>query len=115
MDCRNFETFAKEFDRMCAYYIKKEYSCMSCPFIELGCYEGTKNNPTKSVEILQQWSNQHPKVTRQDKLLEIIPDTHMRNGVIDICPKGIDTNYIVNCSTQDCCECVKNYWLTEVE
>lgn len=117
MDCRNFETFAKEFDRMCAYYVKKEKTCHDCPFYYLGCYQCTKDNPTKSVEILQTWSDQHPKTTRQSEFLKLFPNAEIINDIIDILPCTIDTTYKSDmCSYFDCCwACEKNYWLTEVE
>lgn len=117
MDCRNFETFAKEFDRMCSYYIEKEKTCYNCPFYHLGCYQCTKENPANSVEILQKWSDEHLIKTRQSEFLKLFPNAEIDKGIINILPCTINTAHKSNeCVFLDgCYACAKKYWLTEVE
>ncbi len=57
-----------------------------------------------------------PKKTRQDEFLERYPNARKRNsnGVLDICPKGLDMR--LDCKFAEGCDiCCQNYWLQEVE
>lgn len=58
-----------------------------------------------------------PKKTRQDKFLEIFPNTQKIEGAINICPYKIEASYgEKNCWVEkDCIVCQKEYWLEEVE
>lgn len=47
--------------------------------------------PEKAVEIIEEWSSEHPIKTRQSVFLERYPDTTKdENGVIDIAPCAIE-------------------------
>ena len=57
-----------------------------------------------------------PKKTRQSEFLERYPNARKRNsnGVLDICPKGLDMR--LDCKFAEGCDiCCQNYWLQEVE
>lgn len=56
------------------------------------------------------------KKTRQNEFLERYPNARKRNsnGVLDICPKGLDMR--LDCKFAEGCDiCCQNYWLQEVE
>jgi len=111
-----------DYGRLC-----KEYAahCNECPLnyrstnINLACGEFARKYPDKANEIILKWCEEHPAKTRQDKFLEMFPNAWLDgDGMMDLCPKRIDTNYTHKnnqCIDVDCDECKKAYWLAEVE
>lgn len=92
--------------------------CSKCPLNSSNngagiiCSTFVKQCPDKANEIILKWCEEHPVVTRQDRLLKMFPKTKTCNGVIDICP----ISFGGECSIGDnCSECEKEYWLAEVE
>ena len=86
----------------CKYECKAKYEspCTKC-----------HNNYTSKFEC-------KPRKTRQDELLKLYPNIRKVNGVIDICPG--DLNMYHPCrsegpSGKGCVECIREYWLQEVE
>ena len=58
------------------------------------------------------------KKTRQDELLKLYPNIRKVNGVIDICPGDLDMYHRCRSgdpSDEGCVECIREYWLQEVE
>lgn len=82
-----------------------------------GCkYEYKREDESPCTECCNNYTSKwerRPKKTRQDKFLELFPNTELTDSVIKICPKRLDGNYD-RCETS-CIECHKNYWLQEVE
>ena len=64
-------------------------------------------------EIILEWCEKHPAKTRQDKFLEIYPNANVRDGVIQMCPRHIESDYF--CQSQTCRDCKRDYWLAEVD
>ena len=55
---------------------------------------------------------------RQDELLKLYPNIRKVNGVIDICPGDLDMYHHCRSkgpSGEGCVECIREYWLQEVE
>lgn len=107
-----------EYGRMCSFY---DSDCEGCP-LKVGINSFKRCDiflircPKEAVPIIEKWSKEHPKKTRQDKFLENFPDARKDdNGVIIICPYdiGVTNNCGVDCS--DCWECREKYWLAEVD
>lgn len=81
------------------------------------CEETMYNHTEEVVEIVERWSNDHTKSTRQSKFLklhpfaDVMPDKNNENiYVLAICPKMVDSR----CSCiSDCITCRFTYWLTE--
>lgn len=70
----------------------------------------------KANEIILNWCKEHPVETRQDRFLKMFPNApKMGNGLLEICPRRIDTKYEVDSCGRLCDECYKAYWLAEVE
>lgn len=75
-------------------------------------------NSKEAVKIVEEWSAEHPRKTRQDVLLEQYPHARCVDGISVLCPKWIDTcfsclidgNKNVNCNT-----CRHEFWMQEVE
>ena len=110
--------FVKEWARMCD-------SQTSCDFCTINknlsqhnlCGGKVKNNPEKSVAIIEKWSAEHPMKMRQSEFLKMFPNAPLReNGSIAICPLDVDRD--AKCSQKQglrCPDCQKEYWLAEVE
>ena len=82
-----------------------------------GCkYEYKREDESPCTECCNNYTSKwerRPKKTRQDKFLEMFPNTELADSVIKICPKRLDGNY--DRCRRSCIECHKDYWLQEVE
>ena len=70
------------------------------------------------IEIVDKWSKEHPAKTRQSEFLKMFPEASLRDGkIIDICPLLLDRKYKKGdeCSASSCLECMKDFWLKEIE
>lgn len=110
--------FVKEWARMCD-------SQTSCDFCTINknlsqhnlCGGKVKNNPEKSVAIIEKWSAEHPIKTRQSEFLKMFPDASIGvNGVLVIAPCNVNTKFESEiCAIGKCEDCKKEYWLAEVD
>lgn len=74
-------------------------------------------DPVKVVEIIERWSVQHPRRTRQDVFLEQWPNAVLdKDNVLRICPSfvggDVSEKYRCLCST-DCGACRREFWMHE--
>lgn len=73
------------------------------------------------VDLVEEWSKEHPVKTRQSVLLEQFPNVKLdENGIIDILPCLLDTKQHQfngdDCHTfMSCSKCRKEFWMQEVE
>lgn len=82
-------------------------------------------DPVIVVEIVEKWSEQHPRKTRQSVFLEQWPEARIDNntGVLTICPaeltkecrddRGACGAYSIE--TRVCEHCRREFWMQEVE
>ena len=93
--------------RLSSYNNGKE---MSCDSIER-CF------PELAVEIIEKWSSEHPKKTRQSEFIKIFPDACVIDEILRVCPAKVDVNCIskAECIRTKCPDCCKTYWHAEVE
>ena len=108
----------REWKRMC----RSSKTCLSCSIgksagVSTVCSNVVKEEPEKYVAIVEKWSAEHPKETRQSKFLKMFPNAELDdNGTISICPLFIEPNMECRlCSKTSCDKCRKKYWLEEVE
>lgn len=108
--------FIEERNRMCDSF----ETCGMCPAFGFSCSELRKiqQNPT-IVSIVEQWSKENPRKTRQEVFLEQYPNAVLdKDGVLRICPSfvGGDTpeKYECICLT-DCNACRQEYWTKEAQ
>ena len=83
--------FIRERDRMCGAhpkcggceaYNKENYSCC----VELKSCE----EPEVQISIVEQWSKDHPRKTRQSEFLKMFPEAIIGDdGALDLCPLGL--------------------------
>lgn len=113
--------FLKERKRMCDSY----KSCEGCPFEDSKCsviallYD---DEYERSVAIVEQWSKEHPRKTRQSVFLEQWPEAELtEDGVISICPRAVSAAFRYKtggCTSPKrplCNECRREFWGREVE
>lgn len=108
-----------DYVRMCKHF---DDNCQECPIFYkqtetgLSCEEFIRNCPDKANEIILNWCKEHPVETRQDRFLKMFPKAVTNgNGRISICPKNIDKTHECELKSNECANCMEEYWLTEVE
>lgn len=87
------------------------------------CAEYCNNHPEETVAIVEKWSKEHPRKTRQSEFLRMFPKARLFNGVLTIDSCKIDSSKFntEECHMYDefgtlgCDECRKQFWNEEVE
>lgn len=72
----------------------------------------------KQIELLEKWSAEHPKKTRQDVFLEQWPCAKVDDtGILCIYPCDLDTSEASgkNCDGLSCSDCRREFWMKEME
>lgn len=107
--------FFKEKERMCSKY----GMCAVCPAdrqnngFDMYCDDLEVKKPEELVAIVERWSAEHPKKTRQSRFLEMFPNAKIEEGCLLICPIHCDKNE--KCGAGRCVDCRKKYWLSEID
>lgn len=119
--------FLKERKRLCEVYFEKT-ECKECPLENMGCWTAdfcADDSCEKVIAIVERWSKEHPRKTRQSVFLEQWPEASINKttGVLTICPavlikecrddKGACGAYSVE--TCVCEACRREFWGQEVE
>lgn len=117
--------FLKEAVRMHNF---DDHDCVECEIYKhsngnLSCVNWVLSHPDEAVKVVEQWAKEHPRKTRQEKFLEMFPETPISEGVLEIYPCKLVGSKLNSeeCHSYDefgfsgCYECRKNYWLKEVE
>lgn len=111
--------FIRERNRMCKSFSDGE-GCMSCPFYKEGNRCTAILWKEEIIPIVEKWSKENPRKTRQSIFLEQHPETTLNvNGVLDLCP-AISAAYEYgsrHCKNPDrsCGYCRRDFWMQEVE
>lgn len=105
--------FVRERNRMCDSF--GHISCGNCPAEKHGeCVAILWDE--EIVPIVEKWSKEHPRKTRQDAFLKQYPDAPLSYGIINIKPCQVVKNHTYgDCSITDCSLCRKEFWMQEVE
>lgn len=78
-------------------------------------------DPVVVVEIVEKWSEQHPRRTRQSVFLEQWPEAYIHeDGYLDMCPLEVsaahrDTDGCCAILDRLCPDCRREFWMQEVE
>lgn len=78
-------------------------------------------NPERAVKVVEEWSDAHPRKTRQSVFLEQYPEARIGDdGVLLVCPYPISAshrNAHGGCAIigRRCADCRKEFWGQEVE
>lgn len=120
VDCSKIEVFFEELDRMCKT-VNKDGEVEDCAFYKpnYGCcgyMSWLPDGVEKAVTVLQKWSDEHPKKTRQSEFLKMFPNAQMERRHLAFCPKLFDTASIcIKDGSGGCRLCIEKYWSEEVE
>ena len=117
--------FIEERNRMCKSF---DAGCKGCPAFnvceyELCCAVGQLStlDATAQIAIVEEWSAEHPRKTRQSVFLEQWPTAKIdESGCLDLCPYLVSAPYrneYGHCANDGvvCCDCRREFWMQEVE
>lgn len=104
--------FFSEFRRMC----KSSSDCAKCQYHGDRC-DNAIELLEKTVAVVEQWSKEHPRKTRQDVFMEQWPNCMMGDDdVVGMCPRNVDKMYACNgLLFAGCPDCRRDFWMQEVE
>ena len=112
--------FLKERKRMCTSC----EDCNGCPLKGTHCvisHVTPDEDYERIIATVEQWSEEHPRKTRQSVFLEQYPEAELtKDGVISICPIAVSAAYRDadgGCAVNDrkCAVCRREFWMQEVE
>jgi len=107
--------FLKERKRMC----KLHRTCVECPLGEAKCVISGRTSDEdyeRVIAIVELWSKEHPRKTRQSVFLEQYPNAKTVEGALAICPYNL--GLIDKCKSEMgrlCPDCRREFWMQEVE
>ena len=116
--------FLKEKKRMCNAYSDPYNGCCDCPFVESCCVISNitpDEDLKKMITVVEQWSKDHPRKTRQSVFLKQYPEAEIDvNGVVKLCPTPISKshrNIYGSCPHVgvNCYDCRREFWMKEVD
>ena len=116
--------FLKEHKRMCNEYSRSYNGCCDCPLVSHCSISSTASDDDnkKTVDVVEQWSKEHPRKTMQSVFLEQWPEAIIScDGLPDVAPCQLCVGLIHGKSTGDCekrglcAKCRREFWMQEVE
>ncbi len=104
--------FFSELRRMC----KSSNDCAKCQYHGNKC-DNANEIFEKTVAMVEKWSQEHPRKTRQDVFLEQWPEAGLVDGIIDVNPCRLVAAYALEteCCKTFCSDCRREFWMQEVE
>ena len=106
--------FIKERNRMCRSFGE---SCNGCPADKNICCSAFAWQE-ELVVVVEKWSKENPRKTRQSIFLEQYPEAETdTKGILRICPKFISADWRINHGNCNmvCSDCRNSYWSQEVD
>lgn len=109
--------FIEERERMCDSFNGR---CTGCEINKRLhgkiCDAYIRQHPVEAVAIVEKWSKEHPKKTRQSEFLKLFPNANIDSGTLKCCPLDIDTGFRCPVDEESTCDdCKRKYWLAEME
>ena len=109
--------FIREKNRMCKSFGDGK-GCMSCPVYKEGNRCAAILWKEEIIPIVEKWSKENPRKTRQDAFLEQWPNAQCIDGILVLCPGWIDTCFscpIYGNNNVDCSACRHEFWMQGVD
>ena len=107
--------FIRERNRMCKSFGVEGENCPANK--DSRCID--INLDEEIVPIVEKWSKENPRKTRQSVFLEQYPEAGTdTKGILRICPKFISADWRIkysNCTHRVCSDCRISYWSQEVD
>ena len=115
--------FIEERNRMCDRYWQVDCDCDGCPLVDVrecnelcNMVDDSGKAVMEAVKIVEKWSKEHPRKTRQDAFLGQWPEAVLVDDIIDIKPCSLVADYMPKeCCKTSCNECRRKFWTQEVE
>lgn len=105
--------FIRERNRMCKSFGD---GCMSCPFYKEDNHCMAILWEEEMVPIVEKWSEEHPRKTRQSKFLEQYPNARIDSwNVLRVCPADIYGDDVCLNDVAYCSDCCRDFWSQEIE
>ena len=117
--------FIEERNRMCKSF---DDGCTGCPAFnackdEICCAvdQESKLDAAEQIAMVEKWSAEHLRKTRQDVFLEQYPEANIdEHGVLNVCPLYVsaayrDSNGLCSCPEKLCADCCSEFWMQKVE
>lgn len=105
--------FIRERNRMCKSFGD---GCMSCPFYKEGDNCMAILWEEEMVPIVEKWSEEHPRKTRQSKFLEQYPNAKLDGrNVLCACPANVYGDEVCLNDSAYCSDCCCDFWSQEIE
>lgn len=109
--------FIEERNRMCKSFGNR---CTGCPASNDGCavVQESTLDAKEQAAIVEKWSAEHPRKTRQSVFLEHWPNAKVSmDGVLVFCPQELDGHYTCQSTGAEmrCRSCRLKFWMQEVE
>lgn len=98
--------------RTCRGCLLQEFD--GCDFVDLV----EKNKVEEAVKLVEEWSKENPRKTRQSVFIKQYPQVAIYHGLIGIRPCQMEDGYTsryCTCDSSQCVQCRKEYWLQEME
>lgn len=88
-DCTKTVDFLREWKRMC-----KNHNCNDCPLgnkkhVSTLCRWYVIDECDNAIAIVQKWSDEHPVMTWEGKLKELLPNVDMSKIIGTCCPYNL--------------------------
>ena len=115
--------FLKAKEKMC----RMHPVCIDCPAKGMDCvgFDSDATDFEKLIQIVGEWSREHPRKTRQDEFLKLFPNSKIKNGCLDICPRLVNFDEYTSKKEDAACihvrdhigcdRCKSDFWNEEVE
>lgn len=112
--------FIEERNRMCKSFGDR---CTGCPASDAcGCCavdqavdQASTLDATDQVAIVEKWSAEHPRKTRQSEFLNLFPDADLSTGTVNVCPNSLYAGKCDCARYKNCLSCKREFWTQEVE
>ena len=117
--------FFEERERMCDSF---NGNCAGCEINKylyggMGCDAYVRHHPEEAVAIVEKWSKEHPRKTRQSEFLRMFPDAKIFKGTLAINPCMVVHSRLntEECHMFDqegnlgCYKCREKFWSEEVD
>ena len=97
IDCSKTLNYVAEKERMCKSYVL----CCNCS-LHSGLCEEVKDITQHHIDIVQKWSDEHPRQTMADKFFEIFPNAMKTNTNLPlVCPNYLGWTTEPHCPKRD--------------
>ena len=112
--------FIEERNRMCKSFgdgcagCPASYACGCCA-VDQAVDQASTLDATDQVAIVEEWSDAHPRKTRQSEFLNLFPDADLSTGTVNVCPNSLYKGKCDCARYQNCLSCKREFWSQEVE